>query len=146
MTTHWQTTRYSIDLTRPRVMGIVNVTPDSFSDGGAHGTVSAALVHCERLLSEGADILDIGGESSRPGAASVPAEEELRRVLPVLKGALALGCPVSVDTAKSEVMRAALDLGADIVNDILALRAGGALDLVAGHPGCGVCLMHMQGE
>ena len=143
---HWQTTRFQIDLARPRVMGIVNLTPDSFSDGAAHATASAAVAHCERLLAEGADILDIGGESSRPGAEAVPVEEELRRVLPVLDAALTLGCPVSVDTAKPEVMRAALDRGADIVNDIRALRADGAAALVAAHPGCGVCLMHMQGE
>ena len=127
-------------------MGIVNVTPDSFSDGGEHSDVSSALAHCERLLKEGADILDVGGESSRPGATSVPLETELARVIPVLKGALKLGCPVSVDTVKPEVMRAALDRGADIVNDILALRASGALDVIAGHPDCGVCLMHMQGD
>jgi dihydropteroate synthase len=144
--THWQTSRFRIALDRPRVMGIVNVTPDSFSDGGMHASAAAALDHCERLLKEGADILDIGGESSRPGAASVPADEELRRVLPVLEGALRLGCPVSVDTAKTDVMRAALDRGADIVNDIRALRDEGAEELVAHHPACGVCLMHMQGE
>jgi dihydropteroate synthase len=143
---HWQTTRFRIDLARPRVMGIVNVTPDSFADGGAHATTSAALAHCERLLQEGADILDIGGESSRPGAAEVPVDEELARVLPVLEGALKLGQPVSVDTAKPEVMRAALDRGVDIVNDIRALGAPGAAELVAAHPSCGVCLMHMQGE
>jgi len=143
---HWQTTRFQIELDRPRVMGIVNVTPDSFSDGGAHAATSAALAHCERLLAEGADILDIGGESSRPGAAPVPADEELRRVLPVLDVALTLGCPVSLDTAKPAVMRVALERGVDIVNDIQALRAEGAVDLVAAHPGCGVCLMHMQGE
>jgi dihydropteroate synthase len=143
---HWQTTRFRIDLARPRVMGIVNVTPDSFSDGGAHATASAALAHCERLLAEGADILDIGGESSRPGAAPVPEDEELRRVLPVLDGALSLGCPVSLDTTKPAVMRAALDRGADIVNDILALRAEGAVEVVAAHPACGICLMHMQGQ
>jgi dihydropteroate synthase len=145
-TMHWQTTRHAIDLARPRVMGIVNVTPDSFSDGGAHATAAAALAHCERLLADGADILDIGGESSRPGAAPAPLDEELRRVLPVLDGALTLGCPVSVDTAKPEVMRAALERGVDIVNDIQALGGAGALELVAAHPACGVCLMHMQGE
>ncbi len=142
----WQTARFRIDLTEPRVMGIVNVTPDSFSDGGRHATASAALAHCERLLAEGADILDIGGESSRPGAAPVPLDEELARVLPVIAGAVTLGCPVSVDTVKPEVMRAALDLGADIVNDIAALRAPGALEAVAAHPAAGVCLMHMRGD
>jgi dihydropteroate synthase len=142
----WQTTRFLIELDRPRVMGIVNATPDSFFDGGRHATAAAALAHCERLLAEGADILDIGGESTRPGAAPVTEDEELHRVMPVLEGALKLGCPVSLDTTKPAVMRAALDRGVDIVNDIRALQAGGALDLVAGHPACGVCLMHMQGE
>jgi dihydropteroate synthase len=142
----WQTTRFRIDLSAPRVMGIVNVTPDSFSDGGLHATPAAALACCEALLREGADLLDIGGESSRPGAARLSDDEELRRVLPVLRGALGLGVPVSVDTCKAAVMRAALDAGVDIVNDIHALRAPGALDAVAAHPACGVCLMHMRGE
>jgi len=142
----WQTTRFRVDLTRPRVMGIVNVTPDSFSDGGRHGDAAQALAHCEQLLKEGADILDIGGESSRPGAQPVPLDEELRRVLPVLRDAVTLGVPVSIDTCKTEVMQQALDLGADIVNDIFALRSPGAQGLVAGHGRCGVCLMHMQGE
>lgn len=142
---HWQTTRYRIDLARPRVMGIVNLTPDSFSDGGRHAGVQAALAHCERLVGEGADILDIGGESTRPGAEPVPLEEELQRVLPVLRGAMGMGVPVSLDSYKPAVMRAALELGVDIVNDIKALREPGALDAVASHPGCGVCLMHMRG-
>ncbi len=141
----WQTTRYAIDLSRPRVMGIVNVTPDSFADSGAHATTAAARARCEELVRDGADLLDIGGESSRPGAAPVIAADELARVLPVLRGALTLGVPVSVDTCKPEVMRAALSLGADIVNDIAALQAPGALDAVAAHPTCGVCLMHMKG-
>jgi len=142
----WQTTRHRIDLTRPRVMGIVNVTPDSFSDGGQHSSARAALAHCEQLLREGADILDIGGESSRPGAQPVSAIEEWARVQPVLEGALTLGCPVSLDTAKTEVMRLALAMGVDIVNDINALRDPGAVELVAAHLACGVCLMHMKGE
>ena len=142
----WQTTRFRIDLARPRVMGIVNVTPDSFSDGGLHGDTAAALAHCEQLLAEGADILDIGGESSRPGAAAVPLEQELARVLPVIQGAMTLGVPLSVDTVKPEVMQRVLDLGADIVNDINALRLPGALQAVAAHPRCGVCLMHMHGD
>jgi dihydropteroate synthase len=142
---HWLTTRFEIDLTQPRVMGIVNVTPDSFSDGGRHASTAQALAHCERLLAEGADLLDIGGESTRPGALAVPLDEELARVLPVLDGALKLGCPVSVDTRHPEVMRAALARGADIVNDIHALQAPGALDVVAAHSRCGVCLMHMHG-
>jgi dihydropteroate synthase len=142
----WQTTRFRIDLARPKVMGIVNVTPDSFSDGGRHGDARAALAHCEQLLAEGADILDIGGESSRPGAAPVPLEIELERVLPVIQGALQFGVPLSVDTVKPEVMQRVLELGADIVNDINALRLPGALEAVAAHPQCGVCLMHMHGD
>jgi dihydropteroate synthase len=141
----WQTTRHTIDLDRPQVMGIVNVTPDSFSDGGQHADTRSALAHCEQLLAEGADILDIGGESTRPGAEGVSLADELARVLPVLEGALRLGCPVSVDTQKPELMRQALALGADIVNDVNALRAPGAAEAVAAHPSCGVCLMHMRG-
>ncbi|MGA0613081.1 dihydropteroate synthase [Caldimonas sp. KR1-144] len=143
---HWQTTRFRIDLTTPRVMGIVNVTPDSFSDGGRNASTQAALAHCERLLKDGADILDIGGESTRPGVDPVSLEDELARVLPVLREAMKLGAPISIDTYKPEVMRAALDLGCDIVNDINALQAKGAEALIAVHPNCGVCLMHMQGE
>ena len=141
----WQTTRYTLDLASPKVMGIVNVTPDSFSDGGQHGDTQRALAHCERLLREGADILDIGGESTRPGATPVSLEDELARVLPVLEGALTLGCPVSIDTQKTGVMQRVLARGADIVNDINALRALGAAEAVASHPSCGVCLMHMRG-
>jgi dihydropteroate synthase len=143
---HWQTTRFQIDLARPLVMGIVNVTPDSFSDGGHHSEARAAIAHCERLLAEGADILDIGGESTRPGAVSPGADEELARVLPVLRAAVTLAAPVSVDTSAPEVMRAALALGVDIINDVRALRRPGALDCVAAHLQAGVCLMHMKGE
>lgn len=141
----WQTTRFEIDLRRVRVMGIVNLTPDSFSDGGRLATAASAIAHCEALLAEGADLLDIGGESSRPGAEPVPADEEWRRVEPVLQAALRLGCPVSVDTMKTEVMQRALELGVDIVNDIQALRAPGAAEAVAASA-AGVCLMHMRGE
>lgn len=141
----WQTTRFEIDLRRVRVMGIVNLTPDSFSDGGRLPSAAAAITHCEALLAEGADMLDIGGESSRPGAEPVPADEEWRRVEPVLRAALSLGCPVSVDTMKTEVMQRALELGVDIVNDIQALRAPGAAEAVAASA-AGVCLMHMRGE
>ena len=140
----WQTSRFAIDLVRPQVMGIVNVTPDSFSDGGRHGSTAAALRHCEQLLKEGADILDIGGESTRPGSPAVPLDEELSRVVPLVREAVTLGVPISVDTYKPEVMRAVLDLGADIVNDIWALRQPGAAAAVAAHPQCGVCLMHMH--
>jgi dihydropteroate synthase len=143
---HWQTARYSIDLSRPRVMGIVNVTPDSFSDGGRYASTRSALAHCEQLLIQGAHILDLGGESSRPGTPPVSQEEELARLLPVLREAVTLGVPVSVDTYKPDVMRQVLDLGADIINDIWALRRSGAREAVAAHPQCGVCLMHMHGE
>ena len=151
----WQTSRFAIDLTRPQVMGIVNVTPDSFSDGGLRSTTASALAHCERLLKEGADILDIGGESTRPGALPVPAQEELARVLPVLESAVKLGVPISLDTYKPQVMRAALDLGVDIINDVWALRwldealpadQLTATQVVVRHASCGVCLMHMHGE
>lgn len=142
----WQTSRFHIDLSRPQVMGIVNVTPDSFSDGGRHGTTAAALAHCEQLLKDGAQILDIGGESTRPGAPAVSLDEELARVLPVVQGAVGLGVPVSVDTYKPEVMRAVLDAGADIINDVWALRRGDGMATVAAHPSCGVCLMHMHLE
>jgi dihydropteroate synthase len=133
-------------------MGIVNVTPDSFSDGGQFVSRNAALAHCEQLLKAGADLLDIGGESTRPGAPAVPVEEELARVLPVLRHAVTLGVPVSIDTYKPAVMRAALDLGVDIVNDIWALRWSGdasgstGMQVVGAHPACGVCLMHMHRE
>ena len=140
----WQTSRFAIDLAYPQVMGIVNVTPDSFSDGGRYGSTAAALRHCEQLLKEGADILDIGGESTRPGSPAVPLDEELSRVVPLVREAVTLGVPISVDTYKPEVMRAVLDLGADIVNDIWALRQPGAAAAVAAHPQCGVCLMHMH--
>ncbi len=149
---HWQTSRFLVDLQSPQVMGIVNVTPDSFSDGGACASRDAALAHCEQLLNDGATILDIGGESTRPGAAPLPLSEELQRVLPVLRHAVTLGVPVSVDTYKPQVMQAALDAGADIVNDVWALRwsdtPGGLTgrDVVARHGSCGVCLMHMHGE
>lgn len=142
----WQTARSVVDLSRPRVMGIVNVTPDSFSDGGRHADPRAALACCERLVKAGADILDIGGESTRPGAATPSTAEELARVLPVLRDAVRLGVPVSVDTSRPEVMQAALDVGVDIVNDVRALQRPGALACLAAHPRAGVCLMHMQGE
>ena len=141
---NWQTSRFLIELTQPRVMGIVNVTPDSFSDGGAYASPSQALAHCEQLLREGCEILDIGGESTRPGSPAVALDEELARVLPVLREAVKLGVPVSVDTYKPEVMQAALDAGADIINDVWALRQPGAQAVVAAHPCCGVCLMHMH--
>lgn len=140
----WTTTRFDIDLSQPKVMAIINVTPDSFSDGGQHMCTKAALRHCEEVLRDGAHILDVGGESTRPGSPAVSLEDELSRVLPVVQEAVKLGVPVSVDTYKPEVMQAVLDVGVDIINDIWALRRGNALDMVAAHPRCGVCLMHMH--
>ena len=151
----WITTRFLIDLTAPKIMGIVNVTPDSFSDGGQHASTEAALRHCEKLIKEGADILDIGGETTRPGSLSLPLEDELERVLPVVREAVKLGVPVSVDTYKPQVMQAVLDLGVDIINDIWALRWTDqnsvvsplhGLQVVSRHPSCAVCLMHMHRE
>ena len=143
---HWQTTRFQIDLNRPRVMGIINVTPDSFSDGGLRGSAAHAIAHCERLVGEGADILDIGGESSRPGAISLGIDEEWARIAPVLAVATTLGVPISVDTCKPAVMARALDAGVDIINDIHALQADGALQAIAPYPHAGLCLMHMRGS
>lgn len=147
---YWQTSRFQIDLTRPKVMGIVNVTPDSFSDGGLFASRDSAMAHCERLLKDGADVLDIGGESTRPGAQPLCAGEELERVLPIVRHAVTLGVPVSVDTYKPEVMEQVLDIGADIINDVWSLRwrsaenARTGREVVVGHPACGVCLMHMH--
>ncbi|MEG2806219.1 dihydropteroate synthase [Stenotrophomonas sp.] len=136
----------SLRLDQPRVMGIVNVTPDSFSDGGAHDTLEAAVAHGLRLVEEGADLLDIGGESTRPGSAPVPLEEELRRVIPVIEQLAAqTQVPISIDTFKPEVMRAAVAAGAGMINDIHALRQPGAL-AAAAELGVPVVLMHMQGE
>ena len=135
-----------VKLDVPRVMGIVNVTPDSFSDGGAHDTVEAAVAHGLRLAQEGAEILDIGGESTRPGAGEVPEDEELRRVIPVIERlAKETTLPISVDTSKPGVMRAAVAAGAGMINDVYALRREGALDAAA-EAGVPVVLMHMQGE
>lgn len=136
--------RYQLDLHRPLVMGIVNVTPDSFSDGGQHAAPAQAIAHALQLVEQGADILDIGGESTRPGATPVSLEEELARVLPVIQGLAGAGVPLSIDTYKPEVMRAAIAAGADLVNDVRALQEPGALEIVADSD-AGVCLMHMQG-
>ncbi|HEY7610190.1 MAG TPA: dihydropteroate synthase [Alphaproteobacteria bacterium] len=133
-----------LKLDRPLLMGIVNVTPDSFSDGGAFFDAERAIRHGRHLIAEGADILDIGGESTRPGATPVEPEEEKRRVLPVIEGLSDAGVPLSCDTSKPEVMAAALDAGARIINDVRALRLGG-IDLIAAR-GAAVILGHMQGE
>lgn len=140
----WQTSRFDLDLSSPRVMGIVNLTPDSFSDGGRHAGQQAGLRHAEQLLRDGADLLDIGGESTRPGSPMVPADEEWRRIEGFLREAVRWNVPISVDTYKPETMSRALDLGVDIVNDIWALQQPGAEYVVAAHPRCGVCLMHMH--
>ncbi len=145
MTTTLRCGPFELPLDRPLVMGVVNVTPDSFYDGGRHAEPQAAIAHARRLAEEGADLLDVGGESSRPGAASVTADEELARIIPVLEGLADLRLPVAVDTTKPEVMRVALARGAAMINDIMALAAPGALEVVAASDAA-VCLMHMQGE
>jgi dihydropteroate synthase len=137
--------RYRFALDRPLVMGIVNVTPDSFSDGGRFLSSREAIEQGLRLREEGADLLDIGGESTRPGAQAVSVQEELDRVMPVLEGLGDCGAALSVDTTKAEVMAAALAAGADMVNDVSALEGPGALEVVAASA-CGICLMHRQGE
>lgn len=144
MSQQWQTSRFLLQLDKPKVMGIVNVTPDSFSDGGKHAGVSQAMMHAEMLLKQGAHILDVGGESTRPGSPAVSLQDELDRVLPMLREVVKLNVPISVDTYKPEVMQAALDMGVDIINDIWALQQPGAFDVVSQHRNCGVCLMHMH--
>lgn len=137
--------RFQLDLTYPRVMGIVNVTPDSFSDGGQYAATDLAVAHAQQLIAEGADILDIGGESTRPGAEPVSLQEELRRVIPVIEALSKISTvPLSIDTYKPQVMQAAIHAGVDIVNDIRALQEEHALEVVA-NSNVGVCLMHMQG-
>lgn len=137
--------RFEFELERPLVMGIVNITPDSFSDGGEHFDPDAAIAHARRLKQEGAHIVDLGGESTRPGSQPVSVEEELRRVLPVVEALRSDDVAISVDTSKPEVMRAVLDAGADMINDIYAFRQPGAIEAVAGSR-CGLCVMHMKGE
>jgi len=145
MIAHLQCGRFRVALTRPLVMGVVNITPDSFSDGGRYLDPNAAITHAHKLVEQGADLLDLGAESSRPGAAAVvSASEELRRLLPVLRGLRDVSIPLSVDTMKPEVMRAALAEGATMINDINALRAEGAVAALAASDAA-VCLMHMQG-
>jgi dihydropteroate synthase len=137
--------RFRLDLSRPLVMGVVNVTPDSFSDGGRFFNGKDAVSHALRLAEEGADIIDVGGESSRPGALPVSVAQELDRVLPVLEGLKGIEKPISVDTRRPEVMQAALRAGASMINDIEALQAPGAVEAVAKSQ-CAVCLMHKKGE
>jgi len=141
----WEAGGRTLDLSRPLIMGIVNVTPDSFSDGGRFLDPAAALAQARRLIDEGADILDIGAESTRPGAADVTADVEIGRLVPLLRELQPLGVPLSADTSKPAVMRAALEAGATIVNDVRALQLPGAVDAVR-DSGCGIVVMHMQGE
>ena len=136
---------FALNLSRPLVMGIVNITPDSFSDGGKFLAANAAIDHGLQLIEEGADILDIGGESTRPGAEPVNIDEELRRVLPIVQAIQGKNVPISIDTMKPEVMKAAIQAGVSMVNDVNALRADGALEVCA-ESNVGVCLMHMQGS
>ena len=141
----WQTTRFRLELDRPRVMGIVNLTPDSFSDGGRYTAVNDALKHAEQLVRDGADVLDVGAESSRPGAAPLSDEEEWQRLSPVLQELVRWQVPLSIDTYRGPTMARALELGVDILNDIWGFRQPGALAAAAGSS-CGVCVMHMHGE
>lgn len=130
---------------RPLVMGVLNVTPDSFSDGGRHATLDMAITHAENMIAEGADIIDIGGESTRPGSPVVPVEEELRRVMPVIYALRDCGKPISLDTRKPDVMRAAIDAGVDMINDVEGFRSADALRTVSDSD-CALCIMHMQGD
>lgn len=146
MSQRWTCGRFEFDLKRPLLMGIVNVTPDSFSDGGQHSRTEVAIRYARTLIDEGADILDIGGESTRPGALPVSVQDELARIMPVIKAVLHTGVAISVDTCKPEVMQAVLDVGVDIINDVRGMRDLAAQRIVSRHGQCGVCLMHMQGE
>ena len=142
----WTTRRFDIDLLQPKVMGIVNLTPDSFSDGGVYNAPDQALAHAEQLLREGADMLDVGAESTRPGAPAVPLQEELARLEPVVKELVRWNVPVSIDTYKPEVMQAVLAWGVDVINDVWALRQPGAWEVMSADSRVGVCLMHMHRE
>ena len=146
MSDYWSCGRFEFSLKRPLLLGIVNVTPDSFSDGGQHLSAEAAIAHARTLIVEGAQIIDLGAESTRPGALPVSVQEELARLLPVIAALRDSGAALSVDTCKPEVMQAALDAGADIINDVTGMRDPQAQRVVARHPSCGVCVMHMQGE
>lgn len=142
----WRCGRFEFSLGRPLLMGIVNVTPDSFSDGGQHASALQAIDHAWQLVKSGAQILDIGGESTRPGASPVPADVEVSRVLPVVEAMRDCGAAISVDTCKPDVMRACLEAGADMINDIMGMTDPASRGVVAQHPDCGICIMHMQGE
>lgn len=138
--------RYELTLDRPLVMGIVNITPDSFSDGGLYASVEAAVAHARQLVAEGADLLDLGGESTRPGAPPVSFEDECRRILPLIEALREIGVPLSIDTYKPDVMQAALDAGVDILNDICGFGSDAAVQVAAQHARCGLVAMHMLGE
>ncbi|WP_298292386.1 dihydropteroate synthase [Thiomonas sp.] len=141
----WKTARYELAMDRPLVMGIVNVTPDSFSDGGLHAETAQAIAHAQTLIEQGADVLDVGGESTRPGSPRLTPQQEWARIGPVLREVVRWNVPVSVDTYHPKTMQRAIDLGVDVINDIFALRQPGAVDVVA-RSAVGVCLMHMQAE
>jgi dihydropteroate synthase len=145
MRQYLQCGRFGYDLAkRPLVMGILNITPDSFSDGGRYQALEFAVERAEQMIKDGVDIIDIGGESTRPGSPSVPVDEELRRVMPAIYALRELGYPLSIDTCKPEVMREAIIAGADMINDVNGFRAPGAIDAVRDSD-CGLCVMHMQG-
>ena len=138
--------RYALDLSRTNLMGVLNCTPDSFSDGGRYLDPATALARARQMRAEGADIIDIGAESTRPGAQEVPAEEEIARLTPIVRALVADGqCPISIDTKKTAVMAAMLELGADLINDVRGLEDDGALALLARYPHVAICLMHMRG-
>ena len=138
--------RYALDLSRTNLMGVLNCTPDSFSDGGRYLDPATALVRARQMRAEGADIIDIGAESTRPGAQEVPAEEEIARLTPIVRALVADGqCPISIDTKKTAVMAAMLELGVDLINDVRGLEDDGALALLARYPHVAICLMHMRG-
>lgn len=143
--THWQCGRFVLDLHKTVVMGVVNITPDSFSDGGRYASTDQAIAQAHRLIEEGAQIIDLGAESTRPGATPVNDAQELARILPVMEALRDSGVVLSVDTSKPNVMRNVLQMGADLINDISGLRHPEARAIVAGHKTCGVCVMHMQG-
>lgn len=142
----WQCGRFAFNRSQPLIMGVVNVTPDSFSDGGLNFATENAVRHARQLIEQGAHIIDIGGESTRPGATSITIEQEINRVMPVLDALRHLGVAISVDTRKPEMMRAALEAGADMINDIDGFRNPISRQAVSNHPSCGLCIMHMQGE
>lgn len=142
----WQCGRFTFERSHCVLMGIVNVTPDSFSDGGVNLVADQAIRHAQKLIEQGAQIIDIGGESTRPGAIAVPVNQEIDRIMPVLDALRHAGVAISVDTRKPEVMQAALEAGADIINNVDGFRDLTSRQIVSDHPNCGLCIMHMQGE